>query len=295
MRAGGFMRIAYRDEVDGTPQYARAYLPAGYDPAKKWPLVLQLHGYNPANPPYVRWWSSDSRHPNIDTEFAGDQQVIYIEPHGRGNTQYMRRSATTTSCACIAEAKKLLQRRREPRLSHGRVDGRLGHVERRDAPSRIVRRDRAGVRRRRLPLADVRGAARGADAGRALPPGTRQQLGAAEGLNNMPIYIHHGDADAAVNVEWSRWGVKHAAALGLRRALSASTRARRTRRCDLEQLESEREHSWFLKHARDPKPRHVRIRSRGAAPCEGVLGARASRRASRWSSCTSTRRSWIAT
>ena len=31
VRAGGFMRIAYRDPVDGTPQYARAWLPARYD------------------------------------------------------------------------------------------------------------------------------------------------------------------------------------------------------------------------------------------------------------------------
>ena len=26
----GFVRLAWRDEVDGTPQYCRAYLPAGY-------------------------------------------------------------------------------------------------------------------------------------------------------------------------------------------------------------------------------------------------------------------------
>ena len=71
------------------PQYARAFLPAGYDPARKWPLVLQLHGYNPANPVYVGWWSIDARHPNLDTEFADHHQVIYIEPHGRGNTRYL--------------------------------------------------------------------------------------------------------------------------------------------------------------------------------------------------------------
>jgi hypothetical protein len=55
VRPYGFLRLAYRDEVDGSPQYCRVYLPGGYDPAKKWPLVLQLHGYNPANPEYVRW------------------------------------------------------------------------------------------------------------------------------------------------------------------------------------------------------------------------------------------------
>ena len=37
VRADGFVRLAWIDEVDGSPQYARAYLPANYDPAKKWP------------------------------------------------------------------------------------------------------------------------------------------------------------------------------------------------------------------------------------------------------------------
>ena len=30
----------------------------------------------------------------------------------------------------------------------------------------------------------------------------------AESLVNTPIYVHHGDMDEAVNVDWSRWGVK---------------------------------------------------------------------------------------
>ena len=57
-----------------------------YDPAKKWPMVIQMHGFNPANPLYWRWWGVDSRH-WIDNEFPGNQGVIYMEPHGRGNVQ----------------------------------------------------------------------------------------------------------------------------------------------------------------------------------------------------------------
>ena len=30
----------------------------------------------------------------------------------------------------------------------------------------------------------------------------------ADSLVNTPIYVHHGDIDQAVNVDWSRWGVK---------------------------------------------------------------------------------------
>lgn len=88
-RPYGFLRLAYRDEVDGSPQYCRVYLPGGYDPAKKWPLVLQLHGYNPANPEYVRWWAADSRHAMSDVEYAGHEGIITMEPHGRGNTSYL--------------------------------------------------------------------------------------------------------------------------------------------------------------------------------------------------------------
>jgi poly(3-hydroxybutyrate) depolymerase len=85
LRASGFVRIAYDDAVDGSTQYCRAYLPGDYSAAKQWPLILSLHGYNPANPEYVDWWSVDTRHHPI----AESKGTIYIEPHGRGNAQYL--------------------------------------------------------------------------------------------------------------------------------------------------------------------------------------------------------------
>ncbi len=84
VRENGFVRLAYRDEVDNTPQFCRAFLPMNYDPEKKWPLVVNLHGYYGANPVYVKWWSIDSRHMDLVDKFP----VIDIEPHGRGNTSY---------------------------------------------------------------------------------------------------------------------------------------------------------------------------------------------------------------
>lgn len=85
VRAGGFVRLGYRDEIDGSVQFCRAYLPTDYAANRQWPLVLALHGYNPANPPLHRWWSIDQRHSDI----ADRKGVIYIEPHGRGNAQYL--------------------------------------------------------------------------------------------------------------------------------------------------------------------------------------------------------------
>jgi len=48
------VRLAWRDDVDDSPQFARAHLPPDYDPAREWPMVVVLHGYNPDNPPYIR-------------------------------------------------------------------------------------------------------------------------------------------------------------------------------------------------------------------------------------------------
>jgi predicted esterase len=84
VRKNGFVRLAYIDEIDNTPQFCRAYLPLDYNPSKKWPLVINLHGYNGANPVYVKWWSIDQRHTSIVDKYP----VIDIEPHGRGNTSY---------------------------------------------------------------------------------------------------------------------------------------------------------------------------------------------------------------
>ena len=64
-RAGGFVRLAWIDDIDGSTQFCRAYLPATW-PAERPPAALVfLHGYNPPNPPYVRWWSIADRHNGV--------------------------------------------------------------------------------------------------------------------------------------------------------------------------------------------------------------------------------------
>lgn len=84
IRPNGFVRLAWKDEVDDSAQYARAYLPPDYDSKKKYPMVVGLHGYNSANPEYINWWGVTERHNGI----ADRNSVIVIEPHGRGNTGY---------------------------------------------------------------------------------------------------------------------------------------------------------------------------------------------------------------
>lgn len=101
LRASGFVRLAYNDDIDGSTQYCRAYLPGEYSAAKQWPLILSLHGYNPRNPEYVDWWRVDTRHHPI----AESQGTIYIEPHGRGNAQYLG-IGDRDVMRCLDEAKR---------------------------------------------------------------------------------------------------------------------------------------------------------------------------------------------
>jgi predicted peptidase len=259
VRASGFMRIAYRDEVDGTPQFARAFLPAGYDPAKKWPLLLQLHGYNPANPVYVRWWSVDARHAGIDTEFENHEQVIFIEPHGRGNTQYAG-LGDADIMRVIAEAKRLFNVDENRVYLTGESMGGWGtwnvatrHPDLFAAIAPVFGGVDYHSQKTEEQLA-------------ALTPADRfiqersSSWALAEGLNNMPIYVHHGDADATVNVDWTRWGVKLLQRWGYDvRYHEYPGRTHET----LPTGSSNPNASvpWFLGHRRNPDPPQVRLRT----------------------------------
>ena len=75
----------------------------------------------------------------------------------------------------------------------------------------------------------------------------------------MPIFVHHGDKDGAVNVEWSRYGVRMLQRWGydiryheypgkVHEALAAGGNPELSR-------------AWFLGHRRNANPAKVRIRS----------------------------------
>jgi dienelactone hydrolase len=258
IRPYGFVRLAYRDEVDGSPQYCRAYLPPDYSAAKKWPLVIQLHGYNPANPVYVRWWAADGRHPGIDTEFSNHQGVIYMEPHGRGNVEYLGIGDSDIMHA-IAEAKRLFSVDEDRVYLTGDSMGGWGtwNVSSRhpylfaaiapvfggsDYHSDLSEEDLARLR----PLERFFN--------------EKQSTWAmADGLLNVPIFIHHGDADQSVNVEYSRWATR------LLQRWGYDVRYHEYPGRSHEALDSQGNANlsigWFLQYRRDPAPRHVRIRS----------------------------------
>ncbi len=256
VRAGGFVRLAWIDETDGSTQYARAYLPIDYDPSKKWPLLIQLHGFNPPNPPYWRWWSADSRH-WIDSEFAGNQHVIYLEAHGRGNVRYQG-FADSDVLRGIAEAKRMFSVDENRVYLTGESMGGWGvwnvatrHPELFAAIAAV----HGGV--------DYHSQLSEQELARLSPlqrffQERQSSWSMADSLINTPIYVHHGEVDPGVNVEWSRWGVQLLQRWGYdvryheypgkgHEALSVTNAALSV--------------DWFLEHRRNPDPRKVRIRS----------------------------------
>jgi len=257
IRPYGFVRLAYRDDVDGSPQFCRAYLPPAYDPGRKWPLVMQLHGYNPANPVYVRWWGASDRHPGIDTEFEDHQGVIYLEAHGRGNTQYLSMGDSDVVRA-IAEAKRLFSVDDDRVYLTGDSMGGWGtwnlatrHPDLFAAIAPVF----GGV--------DYHSTMSEEEIVRLLPverfASEKQSSWAmADGLLNVPIFVHHGDADQAVNVEYSRWAVR------LLQRWGYDVRYHEYPGRVHEALQGHNANmsiEWFLKHRRNAAPRHVRLRS----------------------------------
>jgi len=253
-RASGFVRLAWTDDVDGSPQFCRAYLPAPWPAAKPSPALVFLHGYNPANPPYVRWWSSAERH-NAVAERHG---LVVLEPMGRGNTDY-RGLGERDVLRCLAEAQKRfaidadrvyltgesmggngtwLIASRNPQL-FAAVAPVFGGWDYRVTTNGYAYTNPLATR----PMERFLEEAHASFAG-------------AEGLRNVPLYVLHGDADNAVSVEFSRHGV------GMLQRWGYDVRYREIPGRGHEDLKARDEIAdWLLLHTRVRAPREVRLRS----------------------------------
>jgi predicted esterase len=206
VRGGGFVRLAYTDEVDGSTQFCRAFLPLEYAKDNEWPLIAFLHGFNPANPEYTDWWSVDERHSPV----TDARDTILIEPHGRGNAQYLG-IGDRDVMRCIAEAKQRFSIDEdrvyltgESMGGHGTwaIASRHPDVFAAAAPVyggwdfRITNVTRAVTVTAPTTQMSAFGLERSSS------------FSHAENLLHVPLLVVHGDADASVHVENSRHAVK---------------------------------------------------------------------------------------
>jgi len=255
-RPYGFARLAWRDEIDGSPQFCRAYLPGGYDRKKKWPLVIHIHGYNPANPDYVRWWSVDQRHNVADVEYGARQGVIYMEPHGRGNNNYLGLGDQDVVRA-IRLAKERFSVDEERVYLVGDSMGGWGtwNVATRhpDLFAAIAPIYGGADYHSQYPEEAL---AKLTPLERFLAEKHESSWAMAEGLLNVPILVHHGDVDRSVNVDYSRYGVRLLERWGYNvRYVELPGYGHE----ELSVMTSVID--WFLQHQRVASPPRVRLRS----------------------------------
>jgi enterochelin esterase-like enzyme len=252
---GGFVRLAYEDDIDGSAQFCRAYLPPDYSASRKSPVIIYLHGYNPANPVYVKWWSADQRHSAI----ADKHNVIYIEPHARGNAQYLGIGEGDV-LRCLAEARNRLNMDDNRLYLTGESMGGSGTwilSSRHPDLFAAAAPDFGGWDLRVAPQSGYFVEPR-----QDYTPAERftQEIQSsfvgAEGLLHVPLLVSHGDSDPTVAVKFSR----HAVALLERwgydiRYVEYPGRGHE----DLDNADQVAD--WLLSHQRVISPGHVRLRS----------------------------------
>ena len=203
VHAEGFVRLTYIDPVDNTPQFCRAFLPLNYNPKQKWALVVMLHGYNGENPMYVKWWSIDQRHNSVIDKYP----IIYIEPHGRGNTSYLG-IGDQDILKCIELAKKTFNIDDDRVYLKGESMGGGGtwnvgtrHPEMFAAIAPVFGGWDYHVGMNEDAIANLSGHAR-------FDNEASSSLCHAEALLTTPVFVSHGDIDKSVDVNNSRYLVK---------------------------------------------------------------------------------------
>ena len=251
VRANGFVRLTYIDPVDNTPQFCRAFLPLDYNPKQKWPLVVMLHGYNGDNPVYVKWWWIDQRHNEVVDKYP----IIYIEPHGRGNTSYLG-IGDQDILRCIELAKQKFNIDDDRVYLKGESMGGGGtwnvgtrHPELFAAIAPVYGGWDYHVGMNENEIAKL--------TGRALFQNeASSSLAHADALLTTPVFVSHGDIDKSVDVNNSRYLVKTLQRWGY------DIRYHEYPGFGHEGIEYyDQLIPWFLEHKRNANPTKVRVRS----------------------------------
>lgn len=251
VHGGGFVRMAYIDDIDNSPQFCRCYLPLNYDPSKRWPMVVYLHGYYENNPEYINLWDVTKRH-----ESASDKQgVIFIEPHGRGNTQY-RGMGDRDVLKCIEMAKQRFSVDDDRVYLMGSSMGGFGtwnvatrHPELFAAIAPIYGGGDFHVFTKKETIAKL-------NDWELLLNDKSSSTAQLESLLNIPILVSHGDQDQSVDVNLSRYLVRLLQRWNYDVRYIEVPGKGHTDLGLWDQIIS-----WLRQHSRTAMPRHVRVRS----------------------------------
>jgi predicted esterase len=255
VRPNGFVRLAYRDEADGGPDFCRAYLPREYDPAKNWPMVVSLHGWLPSNPPYVRLWGVNLRHdPNADI-----YGLIMTHPHGRLSgwcgTVSERDALQRNVLKCIELAKGRFSVDDERVYLVGYSMGGVGvwhigtrHPELFAAIAPIYGAWDYRVFPKEENLAELTDRER-------FRLERQSSFVQAEALLHTPVFMNHGDNDEVVSVELSRYSTRMLQRWGYPVRYWEHPGRGHSLFCE------EIVMPWLLSHKRESNPRRVRIRA----------------------------------
>lgn len=80
----GDMRLAYRSALDGTLQPFRIYVPSAFDPARKYPLIVALHGATGDENTYPDRYEDRKTGTNLFKKLGEERGYILATPNGRG-------------------------------------------------------------------------------------------------------------------------------------------------------------------------------------------------------------------
>lgn len=247
----GFVRLGWMDDVDGSPQLARAFLPPGYDARQKWPLIVNLHGYNPGNQPYGSWPGLEKRHDGMAERY----RVIALHPHGRGNTSYggigyndvVRAVEEAVKALSVDEDRIYLMGYSMGGNGVWRVGTRCPHIFAAIGPI-------YGGRDYRVTTSPENFAALSSRA-RYLEEQWSSFV-QAEGLLTTPVFVNHGDVDDLVDIANARYAVRMMQRWGYDiRYWEHPGKGHGGLGCEDALV------NWFLEHRLQRDPSHVRVRA----------------------------------
>ncbi|HEX2949141.1 MAG TPA: NPCBM/NEW2 domain-containing protein [Armatimonadota bacterium] len=202
-RMSGLVHLAYRDEIDDSPQFCRVYLPDDYTPTKHYPLIISLHGRNPDFPPYIKWGGNDQRH----DELANRYQVIVAYPHARGNTWYrVMGDRDVMRCLDMIEQRFPIDKDRVYLMGYSMGGAGTWYVGSRHPERFAAIAPFFGGYDFRFQLNDT--------VLSTLTPREqyRQErlsyIGQVEALRTTPVLASHGDSDTTVPIDYSRYTVQ---------------------------------------------------------------------------------------